>query len=86
MSKPQFSYTNLDKCSDLDAREQWLTLNSDLDLQVSYPIVYPQNITNIQVDDYYWNYVEGRNRTQGFLNTFLDAIDGVGTSQKLTRL
>ncbi|OJJ42265.1 hypothetical protein ASPZODRAFT_77390 [Penicilliopsis zonata CBS 506.65] len=47
-------------------------LESDLDLQVAYPLIYPQNITLYQTDDQY--YSEHGNR--GFLNTLLDAIDG----------
>ena len=46
---------------------------SDLDFQISYPIIYPQNSILYQTDDpvYEANYVY-----QGFLNNFLDAIDG----------
>ncbi|KUJ20186.1 subtilisin-like protein [Mollisia scopiformis] len=44
---------------------------SDLDLQLSYPIIYPQNVTLFQTDDLYSAYT-----SRGFLNTFLDAIDG----------
>ncbi|KAI9731285.1 MAG: Tripeptidyl-peptidase sed1 [Claussenomyces sp. TS43310] len=46
---------------------------SDLDFQLAYPIVYPQNITLFQTDDpvYEANYT-----FEGFFNTFLDAIDG----------
>ncbi len=46
---------------------------SDLDFQISYPIIYPQNSILFQTDDdvYEANYV-----FQGFLNNFLDAIDG----------
>ena len=45
-----------------------------LDFQLSYPIIYPQTITLFQTDDdvYQANYT-----FNGFLNTFLDAIDGV---------
>ena len=47
-----------------------------LDFQLSYPIIYPQTITLFQTDDdvYQANYT-----FNGFLNTFLDAIDGVST-------
>ncbi|CRG84245.1 Aorsin [Talaromyces islandicus] len=45
---------------------------SNLDFQLAYPIIYPQNITLYQTDDSY--YAEGY--SQGFFNTFLDAIDG----------
>lgn len=46
---------------------------SDLDFQISYPIIYPQNSVLFQTDDdaYEANYVY-----QGFPNNFLDAIDG----------
>ena len=46
---------------------------SDLDFQISYPIIYPQNSILFQTDDpvYEANYTY-----QGFLNNFLDAIDG----------
>ena len=46
---------------------------SDLDFQISYPLIYPQNSILFQTDDnvYNDNYV-----FQGFLNNFLDAIDG----------
>lgn len=36
---------------------------ADLDFEVAYPIVYPQNLTDFQLG--------------GFFNAFLDAIDGV---------
>lgn len=46
---------------------------SDLDFQISYPIIYPQNSVLFQTDDpvYEANYTYN-----GFLNNFLDAIDG----------
>ncbi|KXS98504.1 hypothetical protein AC578_2625 [Pseudocercospora eumusae] len=46
---------------------------SDLDFQISYPIIYPQNSILFQTDDpvYEANYTYN-----GFLNNFLDAIDG----------
>ncbi|KAL5329892.1 hypothetical protein ACEPPN_003412 [Leptodophora sp. 'Broadleaf-Isolate-01'] len=46
---------------------------SDLDFQVAYPLIYPQNTILFQTDDpvYEANYT-----FNGFLNTFLDAIDG----------
>lgn len=47
---------------------------SDLDFQLAYPIVYPIEIVLYQVDDpVYANY---EIPTQGFGNTFLDALDG----------
>ena len=47
---------------------------SDLDFQISYPIIYPQNSILFQTDDIL--YATGQEPSQGFLNTFLDAIDG----------
>lgn len=47
---------------------------SNLDLQISYPIIYPQNSIIFQTDDL--AYTEGLQSSSGFLNTFLDAIDG----------
>lgn len=46
---------------------------SDLDFQISYPIIWPQNSVLFQTDDpvYEANYTY-----EGFLNNFLDAIDG----------
>ncbi|GIJ91954.1 tripeptidyl-peptidase sed1 [Aspergillus pseudoviridinutans] len=46
---------------------------SDLDFQISYPIIWPQNSILFQTDDS--NY-EANYTFSGFLNTFLDAIDG----------
>lgn len=50
------------------------TGESDLDLQISYPIIYPQNSVIFQTDDI--NYASGIEGGGGFLNTFFDAIDG----------
>jgi tripeptidyl-peptidase-1 len=47
---------------------------SDLDFELAYPIVYPQSITLYQTDDKHW---ATNSSIQGFLNTFLDALDGV---------
>lgn len=46
---------------------------SNLDFQVAYPIIYPQKAVLFQTDDpvYENNYI-----FTGFLNTFLDALDG----------
>ncbi|KAB8072615.1 peptidase S8/S53 domain-containing protein [Aspergillus leporis] len=46
---------------------------SDLDFELAYPIVYPQSITLYQTDDKHW---ATNSSIQGFLNTFLDALDG----------
>ncbi|KAI9711500.1 MAG: hypothetical protein M1820_002063 [Bogoriella megaspora] len=47
---------------------------SDLDFQISYPIIYPQNSVLFQTDDL--PYATGRQPSGGFLNTFFDGIDG----------
>lgn len=47
---------------------------SNLNLQISYPIIYPQNSIIYQTDDYF--YASGLEGGGGFLNTFFDAIDG----------
>lgn len=47
---------------------------ADLDIEVSWPIIYPQNITVFQVDDIYYNLYSAS--TLGLFNTFLDALDG----------
>ncbi|KAJ5780090.1 hypothetical protein N7457_005250 [Penicillium paradoxum] len=46
---------------------------SDLDFQISYPIIWPQNSILFQSDDMIY---ENDYTFKGFLNTFLDAIDG----------
>ncbi|KAJ5689010.1 Rattus norvegicus CLN2 is a lysosomal protease Precursor [Penicillium macrosclerotiorum] len=47
-------------------------LESALDLQVAYPIVYPQTITVYQS----YNHLDAQNSSRGFLDAFLNAIDG----------
>jgi hypothetical protein len=47
-----------------------------LDLQLAYPIVYPQEITLYDVDDFIVQANQLDTYTFGF-NTFLDALDGV---------
>jgi tripeptidyl-peptidase I len=49
---------------------------AELDFQLAYPIVWPQNITSFQVDDV-WYTGYGWSVGKGLFNTFLDAIDGV---------
>lgn len=46
---------------------------ADLDTEVAYPIIYPQNITVYQVDDEYYHLYQVQ--YTGLFNTFLDAID-----------
>lgn len=48
---------------------------SNLDLQIIYPIIYPQNVTLFQTDDRYYATNPNASASGGF-NTFLDAIDG----------
>lgn len=51
-------------------------LEADLDVQIAYPLVYPQTITVFQSDDaYYTGY--GRDSYRGWFQSFLDAVDGV---------
>ena len=47
---------------------------SDLDFQISYPIIYPQGEVLFQTDDH--NVATSAGGATGFLNTFFDAIDG----------
>ncbi|KAL9095664.1 MAG: hypothetical protein Q9165_002096 [Trypethelium subeluteriae] len=47
---------------------------SDLDFELSFPIVYPTNVTLFQTDDI--NYSDGNLSTVGIYNDWLDAIDG----------
>ena len=49
---------------------------ADLDLQLAYPIVYPQTITVFNVDDVPVQSDPNDTYTSGY-NTFLDALDGV---------
>ena len=49
---------------------------SNLDFQISYPIIHPQNSILFQTDDFNYETREGTGQTEGFLNTFLDALDG----------
>ncbi|CAG8952783.1 hypothetical protein HYFRA_00009028 [Hymenoscyphus fraxineus] len=47
----------------------------NLDLQLAYPIVYPQTLTDYEVDDFIVQADQEDTYTYGF-NTFLDALDG----------
>ena len=44
---------------------------SDIDLDLSISLIYPQTVTVYQVDDLY-----NSENAEGFLNTFLDSVDG----------
>ncbi|EAW15038.1 uncharacterized protein ACLA_004520 [Aspergillus clavatus NRRL 1] len=46
---------------------------SNLDFQISYPVIWPQNSILFQIDDPVY---QAHYNFTGFLNTFLDAIDG----------
>jgi tripeptidyl-peptidase-1 len=46
---------------------------SDLDFQVAFPLLYPQKLVLFQTDD---DVYEADYEFEGFLNNFLDAIDG----------
>lgn len=48
---------------------------SSLDLQLAYPLIWPQQITLFQTDDINYSTGNGTNST-GFYNSWLDAIDG----------
>ncbi|CZT06100.1 related to serine protease [Rhynchosporium graminicola] len=73
---PQGTHPNLASIDGGEAPEQQASAGggeSALDLELAYPLIWPQNITLYQTDDWYWStfaYVGG-----GF-NTFLDALDG----------
>ncbi|EMC91148.1 hypothetical protein BAUCODRAFT_152438 [Baudoinia panamericana UAMH 10762] len=47
---------------------------SDIDITLAYSLIYPQSVTVYQVDDLPNS--SGMTNVTGFLNTFLDAIDG----------
>ena len=49
---------------------------STLDLEIALPIIYPQTVTIFQTDDPHWAFKAFTYPKAGFLNTFLDAIDG----------
>lgn len=46
---------------------------SDLDFQIAYPLIYPQSTILFQTDDPVY---ENNYTYPGFLNNFLDALDG----------
>lgn len=47
-----------------------------LDFELAIPLLYPQKVILFQTDSAY----EISNETEGFMNTFLNAVDGVCTS------
>lgn len=51
-------------------------VEADMDVQIAFPLIYPQNITIYQSDDiYYTGY--GLDSHLGWFQDWLDAIDGV---------
>lgn len=74
---PQIPVTTKPKLEAIDgafAPSVYAGGESDLDFQLAYPIVYPQNTILFQTDDIF--YAAGTEGGGGFLNTFFDAIDG----------
>ncbi|KKO97929.1 Pro-kumamolisin [Trichoderma harzianum] len=68
-------FTSIDgaqRFSDPDTFHTTGDLEAMLDITCAYPIVYPQNVRVYNVDDLNWQV----NLTQGYFNTFLDALDG----------
>lgn len=49
---------------------------SDVDLTISIPLIYPQTVTLYQTDDLYYAEMELNDVRTGSMNTFLDALDG----------
>ncbi|KAL1302615.1 hypothetical protein AAFC00_002987 [Neodothiora populina] len=52
------------------------TGESDIDLDMAYSLIYPQTVTLYQTDDFNYAEAELSGDYEGFLNTFLDALDG----------
>jgi tripeptidyl-peptidase-1 len=50
---------------------------SDLDIDLGLSIIYPQTVTLFQTDDPIYAQLGLNSTLNGFLNTFLDALDGV---------
>ena len=68
-------FTSIDGAGRFSNNQTQLTTGDGeamLDIVVAYPIVYPQNVHIFNVDDLNWQV----NTTQGYFNTFLDALDG----------
>lgn len=57
------------------------TGESDIDLDMAFSLIYPQTVTLYQTDDQIYATGELNGTLDGFLNTFLDALDGVSVSQ-----
>lgn len=52
------------------------TGESDIDLDMAFSLIYPQTVTLYQTDDAIYAAEESNGTYEGFLNTFLDALDG----------
>lgn len=52
------------------------TGESDIDIDMAFSLIYPQTVTLYQTDDSIVAMEEMNGTFQGFLNTFLDALDG----------
>ncbi|EMC94319.1 hypothetical protein BAUCODRAFT_111098 [Baudoinia panamericana UAMH 10762] len=52
------------------------TGESDIDIDMSFSLIYPQNVIIYQVDDFPQANASVNGVLLGFLNTFLDAVDG----------
>ena len=57
------------------------SIESNLDLQLAYPLVYPQTLTLYQTNDD--SSEESSKASSGLFNTFLDAIDGVSNDPRM---
>lgn len=49
---------------------------SDIDMDMTISLIYPQTVTLYQIDDSVYTTLELNGTLEGFLNTFLDALDG----------
>ncbi|KAF2770431.1 subtilisin-like protein [Teratosphaeria nubilosa] len=72
---PQGTHPKLDAIDGAVAPDPVISAGpeSDLDFQISYPLIFPQNSILFQTDDLVY---EANYTYEGFLNNFLDAIDG----------
>jgi tripeptidyl-peptidase I len=52
------------------------TGESDIDMDMAFSLIYPQTVTLYQTDDRVQTTEESSGSLEGFLNTFLDALDG----------
>jgi tripeptidyl-peptidase-1 len=52
------------------------TGESDIDLDMAFTLIYPQTVTLYQTDNRVQSMEELNSQLEGFLNTFLDALDG----------